>query len=417
MTQQKTCSDKLSKQFFLSAAPLFLVLFIDSMGLGLVFPILNTLIFDPTAHFFSMALTPHTRNLLYGVTIGTYMLCWFFGAAFLGDLSDQIGRKKCLMICLLGAVVGYILNAMAVIFANYSLLITGRIIAGFTAGSQSIAQAAIVDLSQPEHKARNLGFILFFCSVGFAFGPVIGGLLSASSLVSWFSYAMPFYFAAGISFLNALLLQWLFHESAVHTHKIRFKLHHAIDIFLSAFKNEHIRELSFIFLIMIFGWSGFYSFISMYLYQVYHFSSLENGFYMGLMGVGFGIGTGFMIDPLTKRFSLKQCTVAGCLLAAIAMILTATAPQEIYIWFEVVLVAIAMAIAYSTILTLFSNQVDDDSQGWVMGVTGAIMALAFGVNGLILGVLSNFSLQMPLVMAAICLIISAVLMVIIYKKK
>ena len=76
-----------------------------------------------------------------------------------------------------------------------------------------------------------------------------------------------------------------------------------------------------------------------------------------------------------------------------------------------------MAIDYSTILTLFSNQVDDDSQGWVMGVTGAIMALAFGVNGLILGVLSNFSLQMPLVMAAICLIISAVLMVIIYKKK
>jgi MFS transporter, DHA1 family, tetracycline resistance protein len=417
MTSQKTRSNASEKQFFLSAAPLFLVLFIDSMGLGLVFPILNTLIFDPTAHFFSMALTPPARNLLYGVTIGTYMLCWFFGAAFLGDLSDQIGRKKCLMICLLGAVVGYILTAMAVIFANYSLLITGRVIAGFTAGSQSIAQAAIVDLSDPKHKARNLGFILFFCSVGFAFGPVIGGLLSTSSLVSWFSYAMPFYFAAGVSLLNAILLQWLFYESFTHTQKIRFKLHHAIGIFISAFKHERIRELSFVFLIMIFGWSGFYSFISMYLYQIYHFTSLQNGFYMGLMGVGFGIGTGFLIDPLTKRFSLKQCTVVGCILAAAAMILTATAPQEIYIWFEVVLVAMAMATAYSTILTLFSNQVDDDSQGWVMGVTGAIMALAFGVNGLILGVLSNFSLQMPIIMAAICLIISAGLMMIIYKKK
>lgn len=417
MTMHKSRSDKLSKKFFLSAAPLFLVLFIDSMGLGLVFPILNTLIFDPSAHFFANELTPHTRNLLYGVTIGTYMLCWFFGAAFLGDLSDQIGRKKCLLICLIGAVAGYLLTAMAVIFANYYLLITGRIIAGFTAGSQSIAQAAIVDLSEPEHKARNLGFILFFCSVGFAFGPVIGGLLSSSSVVSWFSYSMPFYFAAGISFINAILLQWLFHESFIEAHKIHFKLHHAISIFLSAFKDIHIRELSVVFLIMIFGWSGFYSFISMYLYQLYHFSSLQNGFYMGLMGVGFGIGTGFLIDPLTKRFSLKLCTIVGCIFAAIAMMLTVTAPQEVYIWVEVVFVAIAIAIAYSTILTLFSNQVSDDSQGWVMGVTGAIMALAFGVNGLILGILSNFSLKMPIILAAVCLLVAAGLMQVIYKEK
>ena len=133
------------------------------------------------------------------------------------------------------------------------------------------------------------------------------------------------------------------------------------------------------------------------------------------MGVGFGIGTGFLIDPLTKRFSLKQCTITGCILAAIAMILTVTAPQEFYIWFEVVLVAIAMAVAYSTILTLFSNQVDDDSQGWVMGVTGAIMALAFGVNGLRLGVLSKFSLHVPILVAAVCLMGAAGLMGVIYK--
>lgn len=417
MSAQKRHSEQKPKHFFLIAAPLFLVLFIDSMGLGLVFPILNTLIFDPSAHFFPNELLPQTRNLLYGLTIGTYMLCWFFGAAFLGDLSDQIGRKKSLMICLLGAVVGYLLTALAVIFANYYLLITGRIIAGFTAGSQSIAQAAIVDLSEPAHKARNLGFILFFCSLGFALGPVIGGLLSASSLVTWFNYSMPFYFAAGISLLNALLLQMLFHETFTHVHKIRYKLHHAISIFLSAFKNIHIRELSVVLLVMIFGWSGFYSFISMYLYQTYHFSSLQNGFYMGLMGVGFGIGTGFLIDPLTKRFSLKMCTIGGCILAAIAMVLTVTAPQEVYIWSEVVLVAIAMAIAYSTILTLFSNQVDDDSQGWVMGVTGAIMALAFGVNGLLLGILSNFSLQMPIVVAAICLLLAAALIAVIFKTK
>src|SRR5579872_201741 len=89
------------KKFFIAAAPLFLVLFIDSMGLGLVFPILNALVFEPTAHFIHADLTKNIRNLLYGVTVSIFMFCWFFGAAFLGDLSDQIGRKKSLMICLL----------------------------------------------------------------------------------------------------------------------------------------------------------------------------------------------------------------------------------------------------------------------------------------------------------------------------
>lgn len=404
-----------SNHFFLNAAPLFLVLFIDSMGLGLVFPILNSLVFDPNAHFFLSEVSLNTRNILYGLTIGIYMLCWFFGAAFLGDLSDQIGRKKSLMICLIGAVLGYLLTAFAVLFTTYSLLIAGRVIAGFTAGSQAIAQAAIVDISEPEHKARNLGFILFFSSIGFALGPVIGGILSATTLVSWFSFAMPFYFAAGISLLNAILLQLLFHETFMHVHKISFKFYHAIEIFISAFKNEHIRELSVVFLIMMFGWSGFYSFISMYMLEVFHFSALKNGFYLGLMGVGFGIGTGFLIDPLTKRFSLKQCTIVSGLLAAIGMLLTATAPMEIYIWFDVLLISIAMAVTYSTILTIFSNQVDEDAQGWVMGVTGAIMALAFGINGLCLGFLSNFSLQLPIFTSALCMVIAPLLMKVIFK--
>ena len=405
------------KKFFIAAAPLFLVLFIDSMGLGLVFPILNALVFEPSAHFIHADLTKHMRNLLYGITVSIFMFCWFFGAAFLGDLSDQIGRKKSLMICLLGAVMSYVFSAMAVIFGSYSLLLIGRIIAGFTAGSQAIAQAAIVDISEPEHKARNLGLILFFTSLGFAFGPMIGGVLSDSTLVHWFNYAMPFYFAAIISLINTILLWKLFHETFFHEHKIHFKFYHAIEIFITAFKNEKIRELSIILLVLIFGWSGFYSFISMYLYQVYHFTSLQIGFYMSLMGVGFGVGTGFMVDFFTKRFSLKQCTIAGCLFVALGTILTITASHPIYVWFDVLIVAIAMALAYSTLLTIFSNQVDADSQGWIMGITGSIMAFAFGLNGLLVGLLADVSPETPLIVTVICLLIAAILMKVIYKVK
>lgn len=404
-----------SKHFLINASPLFLVLFIDSMGLGLVFPILNAILFDPSVHFFSGFISNTTLNFLYGLTIGTFMLCWFFGAAFLGDLSDQIGRKKSLMICLSGAAIGYLCSAFAILFSSFYLLILGRIIAGFTAGSQSIAQAAIVDLSSTEHKARNLGFILFFCSLGFAFGPIIGGVLSASSLVPWFNYALPFYFAAAISLLNAILLHLFFRETFLSKHKIKLKFNHAMYIFISAFKHDRIRQLSLIFLIMMFGWSGFYSFISMYLLKIYHFSALKNGFYMGLMGVGFGIGTGFLIEPLTKRFSLKQCTIAGILFASASTIFTIFAPKEIYVWIHVIIVAIAIAVSYSTILTLFSNQVDKEAQGWIMGITGAIMAFAFGINGFALGFLANISPAIPLLISAGWLFVSAILMIGIYR--
>lgn len=408
--QTQTSPSAKPDNFFIAAFPLFLVLFIDSMGLGLVFPILNSLVFDPNAHFIGAKLSPELHNLIYGLTIGSFMFCWFFGAAFLGDLSDQVGRKKSLMVCLIGAVIGYIFSALAVISHSYLLLFIGRVIAGFTAGSQPIAQAAIVDISEPEHKARNLGLILFFTSLGFAFGPMIGGILSDSALVSWFSFSLPFYFAAIISLINTLLLYFLFHETFFHEHKIKFKFYHAIEILISAFKNEKVRELSIVFLVMIFGWSGFYSFISMYLFHLYHFSALQNGLYMALMGAGFGIGTGFLIDPLTKRFSLKKCVIWGCALTALGALLTITAPREIYVWFYILIVSISIAIAYSTILTLFSNQVDDDSQGWVMGITGAIMAFAFGLNGLFVGLLSDVSPVTPMIVTIVCLLLAAILM-------
>ena len=85
----------IQSNFFAKASPLLLVLFIDAMGLSLIMPILNVLIFDPQAHFLSAAVTtPFMHTIMYGFIIAIFMLCWFFGAAILGDLSDYIGRKN-----------------------------------------------------------------------------------------------------------------------------------------------------------------------------------------------------------------------------------------------------------------------------------------------------------------------------------
>lgn len=206
-----------NNRFFLKAGPLLLVLFIDGMGLSLIMPILNALLFDPGSHFFaSQQFSPRIHSIIYGGVISIFMLCWFFGAALLGELSDYIGRKKSLVICLSGAMLSYLISAVAVITHSLLLLIIGRIIGGFTSGSQPIAQAAIIDLSEPEHKVRNIGYILLSLSLGFIAGPLLGGFLADNNLVSWFNFSTPFYFAAAISLINVFLLLWLFEIGRAH---------------------------------------------------------------------------------------------------------------------------------------------------------------------------------------------------------
>lgn len=399
-----------NKEFLIAASPLFLIIFIDSMGLGLVFPLLNSIIIDPNSGFLPHNFSEHLRNIIFGITIGSFMIAWFFGASFLGDLSDQIGRKKSLAICLWGSFFGYLLSALGVSIESYWLMLLGRVIAGFTAGSQAIAQASIVDLSPQEHKARNLGYIFLAMSLGFIVGPLMGGILSDHTLVAWFNFAMPFYFAAVVAFLNIGLLYRYYKETFNKTGKIKIKLHHAIILFISAFRQEKVRFLSIILLVLVFGWGGFYSFISMFLLHVFGFTVLQVSLYMALMGMGFGVGNGLLVDPCTKRFSLKACVTVSLAIAAVGSLITVTSPSIPIILIAAFIMAIAISIGFASLLTIFSNQVDASSQGWVMGITGSIMAFAFGFNALVVGPLASLSPHVPLIISSTWLIISCLLM-------
>ncbi len=396
---------KSGRTFFITAAPLLLVLFIDGMGLSLVVPLLNTLMFDPQSPFLSgMTLSPLMHNFIYGAIISIFMLCWFFGAALLGDLSDSIGRKKSLIICLTGASLSYLISAVAVISHSLTLLVVGRVIAGLTSGSQPIAQAAIIDLSDEEDKARNIGFILMSVSLGFILGPLLGGLLSDPRIVSWFDFSTPFYFAALISFLNVVLLLALFQESFVTTtQKISLRLSHAFEIFISAFQHEKIKKLSVVFFIFIFGWSSFYSFISAFLIKAYTFTPTAVSLFMAAMGAGFCFGAGVMVQYLAKRFSLADIFKYSTLLGAFFALLIATIEHAWISWVFVAPLVCCIAIAYSVIVTMFSDQVDASKQGWVMGITGSIMALVWAINGVIVGIVAAVSASLPILIAAVTL--------------
>ncbi|MDF1759240.1 MAG: MFS transporter [Coxiellaceae bacterium] len=378
-------------------APLFLVILIDGMGLGLLFPVLNALIIDPQSGFV-VHHTTEWRSVVYGITIGIFMLSWFFGASILGDLSDMVGRKKSLMICLLGAFAGYLLSAIAIPLGSLSLLILGRIIAGFTAGSQPIAQAAIVDVSTEEHKARNISLILLAVSVGFVIGPIFGGLLTAKNLVSWFNFSTPLYFAGLISLANAVILWFSFDETFHREGKVRIKLHHAIQVFISAFQHKRIRYLSFVLLVFILGWSNYFSFISMFMFDRYAYNETWTSWFLADMALGFAVGC-YLVDAATRLLGLKWTVSVGLILAAGCMAVITWTHDITLSWIMNFFVGVTVANAYSTLLTIFSNRVSSDEQGWVMGVTGSIMALAFAIVSFVVGPFTRDIVSLPMILA------------------
>lgn len=396
--------------FFLAALPLLLILFIDGMGLGLVFPLVNSLIVDPESGFLAAGTTDSSRTFLYGLIVGIFMLCWFFGAAMLGDLSDSIGRKKALMICLLGSFTGYSLASVAVMMKSVLLLIGGRVIAGFTSGSQPIAQAAIIDMSTLKTKARNIGLVLMALSIGFVVGPILGGVLSDSKIVPSFSFSTPFTFVAFLSLVNALLLKFFFKETFIQKEKISIKYFHAVKIFISAFRHRSIRYLSLTFLLFMLGWSNYYTFATYFVFKKYGFNPLQTTFFMACLGGGFAIGASFLTQLFVKWMSLKKVIITCLVLSSLSTMIMVLTQQPLYAWITVVPTATFALTAYSASLALFSNQVDQNSQGWIMGITGAIMALSFGIIGLLAGVLLHHSEAIPMILSVIGLLVSAFLL-------
>jgi MFS family permease len=395
---------------FAAMAPLFLVLMIDSMGLGILFPILSSMIIDPSSTFLTATTSNLTREFIYGAIIGIYMIAWFFGSAILGDLSDIIGRKKSLLVCLLGACFGYLLAGISFYMHSIMLLIIGRIIAGFTAGSQPIAQAAIIDVSEPEHKARNLGFILLAVSIGFIFGPLAGGFLSDSNFGSWCNYATPMFFAAFLSVFNAGLLWKYFKETFIQTRQVKIRPQLAIEIFIDAFKHPKICWLSLVLLIFISGWGEYFGFISQFLLRRYQYSSLETSLFMVFVAGGFGLGFGFLVDICANRFNLKHCVSINLAIAAILCLITATSHAAWITWVCALPIGITISIAYSILITLFSNQVNENEQGWVMGVTNAIMALSFGVTTFLSGFAAHLNEGFPILWAFLGMLIAAAIL-------
>jgi MFS family permease len=266
-------------------------------------------------------------------------------------------------------------------------------------GSQALAQAAIVDISTEDNKAINLSLISLASCIGFVLGPTMAGLLSDKHLYSWFSFATPFCAAGGLAFLNVTCLLFTFKETFYPKAVQRLKLTKGLEVFISAFTNKMIRKIAAIFLIAEIGWALYMQFLPLYLIAGFHYSAAQIGHIMTWMGVVFVTTFLFIMRMATKIFKIEQIAYIALALTAIGVLLALT-KTEVILWFSIIPAAVGGGLFYVAFITLFSNTVDENSQGWVMGIFAAVAAVSWSLGAGLSGVLGIVGLAVPFIAAA-----------------
>ncbi len=401
----------------ISRFALLLVVFIDVMGFGLILPIFTTILLDPTQTFLPADTPRPARQFDYGVVIAVFFLFYFIGAAFIAKVSDYIGRKRGIMICLLGDLIGYALTLLALASSSYLLLVLGRAISGFTTANQPIAQAALIDISSnDDEKSRNLGLIVAASAFGLMGGPLIAGVLSDKSLLgSYASLELPFYTAIGLVLLNMALILGFFFEPDFKRKKIDFGL---TDVFTNLWRvkdNPAILRLSLVLLFGLMCLNAFFFFLDSYLLARFEFDTLQNSIALVVFGGAMALGSGVLSAPLLKRFGkfkVLGVSIAAMGLGVLVFILNPIADLS---YLLIIPITIAFAIMYPTMLSLFSASVGPAEQGWAMGVTVAIYALGSGTITALGGTLLAINMRMPFFLAIGCCIIALVLMAALFR--
>ncbi|MFN7096690.1 MAG: MFS transporter, partial [Gammaproteobacteria bacterium] len=334
--------------------PLFMVIFVDVMGLCIVFPVLAPLFYNPELSILPADTSLAVRNLFYGLMMTLWPICMFIAAPIIGDLSDKLGRKRVILLCLFGEVASYLIGAAAITTSSLLLFLISRVFAGTFSGSQPIAQAAIADISTPENKTRNMSNIVLAATLGVVLGPLIGGYTSEHELVSWFSFTTPFQIAAVIALLNAVLLMITFKET--HPQKQEQKIHllKSLFLFADAFKNKNIRFLSFAFLCIQLSWSLYFQSLAYFLVKKFGFGASQIGIFYGVIGFAATISLTYLIRLLIKWLKAdKHIFVIGAIFQVFGGVLAVIFNLVGWQYVAVSLSAIGIALSYTVGISLY----------------------------------------------------------------
>lgn len=396
---------------------IFLTVFIDLLGIGILIPVIPQLFANPSSEFFLLpaGVSLNTGFLLLGFLVAVYPIGQFFSTPILGQLSDRYGRKKILALSLCGTSVSYLLFAYAIITHNIPLLFASRFFDGLTGGNISVAQAMISDVSRPEMRARNFGMLGAAFGLGFIFGPYIGGKLSDPSVVSWFTAATPFYFAAFLAFCNMLSVLFAVPETNKHMRADKITWSKSLNNIKRAYEMKGINIIFLTNFLFFAGFSFFTTFFGVFLIKKFSFTQGNIGDFFAYVGI-WGALTQAVFVRFFVKFPQKKIIQTSIVCSGV-LVLAYFLPQ--YSW-QLLLIppffSLCNGLIMSNLNALLSRAAPSNAQGEMLGINASVQALAQSIPAIISGfIAANLSSETPLVASAFLIVAAGITFRLLYK--
>lgn len=340
---------------------IFVTILIDSIGLGIILPVLPQLIEDLTGEGLSEA-ARYGGWLLF-----IYALAQFICSPIIGNLSDRFGRRPVLLLSLTAMGLDYILMGFA---PTIIWLFIGRLISGICGASYSTANAYIADVTPPESRAQSFGLMGAAFGLGFIIGPVAGGFLGE------FGPRAPFFAAAGLALANALYGYLIIPETLPPERRRAFSWARANT--MGAF--AHLRGIpaaAMLAITLFFHQLAHFvlpSIWSFYVMEKFGWSVREIGYSLGVAGLSMAIVQGGLIRSVIPRIGAERAAYVGLVFAAIGYFGYAFSTTGWALYAFMVPAALA-GLAFPSINGLISVLVPANAQGELQGALGSISGM------------------------------------------
>ena len=365
---------------------IFLVVFIDLLGFGLILPLLPFYAGQYGA-----------SDFVVGLLAASYALAQFIGAPLLGRLSDRYGRRPVLMISIAGTALGFLILALAdpigrslarLPLANASgdqllaltnatilaVMFFSRLLAGLTGGNITVAQAYISDVTDEKSRAKGLGLIGAAFGLGFIVGPAMGGLLSQ------FGYAVPAFAAAGLATLNLIGIALTLPESL--TAEIREKLAGqkraliSLSAMWQSLSRPRVGPLLQIRLFYALAAALLQTMFTLWAKDQLGLDARATALLLAYLGVLSVVVQGGLIGPLTRRFSEARLIFSSTVVFGISMVAWALTPSVPVLLVVLIPMAFSSGVLNTVINSAITRVVSRDEIGGALGTSASLESLS-----------------------------------------
>jgi DHA1 family tetracycline resistance protein-like MFS transporter len=356
---------------------IFLTVFIDLLGFGMVLPLLP---------IYAKSFGVKESGWVIGLLMASFSAMTFIFAPLWGRASDRIGRRPVLIVGLIGSVGFYILFGIATVYHSMALLFMARIGAGIAGATIPAAQAYIADMTTLKNRAKGMALIGAAFGLGFTFGPLLG----AAALL--FSHDVgtspwPGYAAAVLSGIALLLAIVLLPESL--RPGSRPAGHAIIDwrAWHDALVTPSVPALLATAFASVVSFGAFETTLSLLLNdKPFGFQFHQVLLFYAFIGLTLSLAQGFLVRRLAPIVGEVALTLAGGCTTMLGFALLIAASQAGQLWLLMIASAVEVtgfALMTPSLQSLVSRRSDPGKQGGILGVSQSTSSLARVVGPLI----------------------------------